>query len=153
MRRIAVFSCVVAWVGCAKPESQPATDTTAMGATVGATISLADLAGTWNMRNMPETGDSTLVQYQVMATGETTGWMLHLPNRQPMPLRVMVEGDSLTTEAGQFESVLRPGVQVTTTRSVLRLQEGRLVGTFVARYKTTGPDSVLRGRVEGTRVP
>jgi hypothetical protein len=124
-----------------------------MGAAVGATISLADVAGTWNMRNMPEVGDSTLVQYQVMATAEPTGWMLHLPNRPPLGLQVTVEGDAITTEVGSFESVLRPGVQVTLTRTVLRMQDGKLVGTFEAHYSTTGADSVLRGRVEGTRTP
>jgi hypothetical protein len=153
MRRHSFIVILAALAGCAKSEYQAASDTTAMGAAVGATISLADVAGTWNMRNMPEVGDSTLVQYQVMATAEPTGWMLHLPNRPPLGLQVTVEGDAITTEVGSFESVLRPGVQVTLTRTVLRMQDGKLVGTFEAHYSTTGADSVLRGRVEGTRTP
>jgi len=46
--------------------------------------------------------------------------------------------------------VLRKGVKVT-THSVFRLQDGKLVGTTVARYTTKGADSVRNLRSEGTR--
>jgi hypothetical protein len=61
-----------------------------------------------------------------------------------------VDADSVVTEAGPYESVLRKGVQVTTT-TVTRYQNGALVGTTTARY-SAGPDSVLQLRFEGTRV-
>jgi acyl-CoA thioesterase len=56
------------------------------------------------------------------------------------------------SEAGPFESVLRKGVQVS-TKQVSRLQDGKLVGTTVARYAVSGPDTVRRLRFEGTRKP
>ena len=34
-----------------------------------------------------------------------------------------------------------------------RSEDGKLVGTRVGRYTTRGPDSVIRVRVEGTRLP
>jgi hypothetical protein len=63
---------------------------------------------------------------------------------------VAVAGDSIVTKAGPFESVLRKGVKVT-VQSVNRLQDGKLVGTTIAHYATSGPDSVRNLRFEGTR--
>ena len=76
-----------------------------------------------------------------------------LPNRPPVATRVvLVSGDSIVTENGPYESVLRKGVQVR-TRSVMRLRDGKLIGNTVARYTTSGADSVLRLRTEATRTP
>ena len=75
------------------------------------------------------------------------------PNRKPVPVRVVaVAGDSTVTEAGPFESFIRKGVQVT-TRTVNRLQDGKLVGTIEARYATKAGDSVAHRPTEGTRAP
>ncbi len=38
-----------------------------------------------------------------------------------------------------------------TTSAVYRVQDGKLVGTLVARYGGTGADSVMTGRQEATR--
>ena len=156
MRRFAFLSFGALVVGCAKSEQGAATDTvSAAGATMTAPapLSLADVAGKWNMRGMPETSDSTIAAFELNATGDTAGWTMTFPNRKPIPVRVVaVAGDSVVTEAGPYESVLRKGVQVT-TRSVTRLQGGKLIGATVARYKTSRPDSVLRVRTEGTRIP
>jgi hypothetical protein len=128
-------------------------DTTAVAA-APAPIALADVAGKWSVRLMPESGDSTLLSYDMVATGDTSGWAFNFPKRKPVPLRVVaVDGDSIATEAGPFESNLRKGVQVTMSRTVSRLQDGKLVGTTTAHYATTGPDSVAHFRFEATRVP
>jgi hypothetical protein len=158
MRRLTLCCCctALALIGCAKTDDQAATDTAA--GTVAATaapapISLADVAGRWTVRTVPETGDTTAVVSQLNASADTTGWTMTLPNRPPIATRVvLVSGDSIVTENGPYESVLRKGVQVR-TRSVMRLRDGRLVGNTVARYTTTGPDSVLRLRIEATRTP
>jgi hypothetical protein len=63
---------------------------------------------------------------------------------------ILVDGDSVVSELGPFESVLRPGIMVT-TRAVTRLQGDMLTGTFVGRYATDAADSVLNGRLQGTR--
>jgi hypothetical protein len=157
VRRFAMCCCAVAVVGCSQSKDQPATDemadTTAMAA-APAPIALADVAGKWTVRLMPESGDSALLSYEMVATGDTSGWAFNFPKRKPVPIRVVaVDGDSIATEAGPFESNLRKGVQVTMSRTVSRLQDGKLVGTTTAHYAATGPDSVAHFRFEATRAP
>jgi hypothetical protein len=102
------------------------------------------------MRTMPEDADTTLITWELTAKSDSSGWVSNFPKRKPVPVRVVASGDSLMTESGPYESVLRKGIQVT-TNSVMRLQDGKLVGTTVAHYKTTGADTVRRLRFEGTR--
>jgi hypothetical protein len=154
MRLFVSCCCAAALISCAKPEQRPATDTTAAATrtppapAVG--IALADVAGKWAMTTKSENGDSTLLKYELVATGNTTGWTFNFPKRKPVAVHVTVGGDSIVLEAGPYESLLRKGVQVR-THSVARLQDGKLVGTTVARYATHGPDSLRNLRVEGTR--
>jgi hypothetical protein len=156
MRSLSLCWGVVLLAGCAKPEQQAAKDTASAAVGAGATaapISLASVAGKWSMRTMAANSDSVLVSYEMVATAEPTGWAFNFPNRQPVPIRVVaVEGDSIVTDAGPYESVLRKGVQVS-THSVMRLSDGKLVGTTVAHYANAGADSVLNLRSEGTRAP
>jgi hypothetical protein len=117
-----------------------------------APINLADVAGKWTVKTMPETGDTVLVTYSMSATAADTGWTVTLPNRKPMAVHVTTSGDSVMTKLDPFESVLRKGVKVS-TEGVFHLKDGKLVGTQVAHYTTTKADSVLRMRTEGTRTP
>ena len=119
-----------------------------MAAAPAAMLSPADVAGTWTVKAMSETSDSVLVEYELIATATTEGWTINLPNRPPIALMVQFAGDSVTMQAGAFESVLRPGVQVSGTESVARLADGKLMGTTVARY---ADNSERRLRLEGTR--
>jgi hypothetical protein len=153
MRRFACICVVAAVLGCADRGSPPATtaDSAQMAAPAAAGINLADLAGTWNFTTMPEDRDTVLVTYQLVATADQNGWQILLPNRPPVPAQVLAaEGDSIVLHAGPFESVLRPGQQVT-THTVLRMQGDRLVGTLKAMYQVTTADSVAMLRTEGTR--
>lgn len=150
-----VTSCWIALVliGCGKPADKPA------DATVGeapameeapATASLADMAGTWNIRSKVEGSDKEIT-YDLVATADESGWSIKFPNRDLIPVRVVaVEGDSVVYEAGPFESVIRKGVQVN-SRVVSRLKDGKLVGRTTARYDVTGPDTVAHLTLEGTR--
>ncbi|HEU5042334.1 MAG TPA: hypothetical protein VFT84_16010 [Gemmatimonadales bacterium] len=155
----AVTSGVIALmlVGCSKPADKPADATVgeAPGAAAEAApagLNLADMAGTWKIRSTVE-GTDKVVTYDMTTTGDQNGWSIKFPDREPIPVRVVaVEGDSVVSEAGPFESVLRKGVQVK-THVVSRLQDGKLVGTTVARYDVTGPDTVARLSFEGTRAP
>jgi len=149
MRRLVLALSAAVLAGCSKPEAPPAEPPAPPPAP---TLNLADLAGTWNMRTMPEGSDSTLVTYTMTLTGTTEGWTLNIPGRDPLPMTATVSGDSVITTVGPYESMLRKGVQVSTT-SVVRLVGGRLVGTTMARYSTTGADSVVRLRMEGTKNP
>lgn len=94
-----------------------------------------------------------MVVTELVATADTSGWTMTGPNRKPIPVHVVaVGGDSIVTESGPYESFIRKGVQVR-TRSVNRLQGGKLVGTLEARYATKGGDSVAQRLTEGTREP
>ena len=118
---------------------------------MAAGIALADVAGTWNITGTLATAEEpTVVDYTVVATDNESGWTSSLPNRDPINLTILaVEGDSIIFEAGPFESIIQEGVMVT-TRTVLRLQDGMLVGTVVATYDTD-PVQTVPGTFEGTR--
>jgi hypothetical protein len=91
------------------------------------------------------------VTYELNATGDTTGWTITYPNRQPIPMRIItVAGDSIVTETGPFTSVRRTGVPVT-ARTTYRLQNGQLVGTTVAHYDVQGHDTVRVFVIEGVK--
>jgi hypothetical protein len=155
MRGLTSCCIALALVAC-KPAEKPAETTTAEAPAMDAApagLSLADMAGTWNVKSKMEGSDSVVVTYDLVTTADQNGWSLKFPNRDPIPMRVVaVEGDSVVIEAGPFESALRKGVQVS-TQVVSRLQDGKLVGTTVARYQVTGPDTVARLTFEGTRAP
>jgi hypothetical protein len=153
--RITLAVLVLAAVACGRTdETEMADSAAAAPAAMPAGVNLADLAGTWNAQVRAEGSDSVLVTYTMNATADPSGWTITLPGRDPMPVRVTTDGDSIMTFVGPYESVLRPGVQVTTD-GVMRVMDGRLVGTTIARYTgpTVGADSVVRLRSEATRAP
>ncbi len=159
MHHFTICCAALAIVGCSKPDDAADTDAAAPAATpepaAPKTISLADVAGKWEVTARPQSGssDTTVTRYTLTTTADTTGWSIAFPGRsRPVPLHVIVGGDSIITHAGPFESVRRKGVQVT-TETVARVDGNRMTGTTVARYKTSRPDSVLRLTIEGTRAP
>ena len=148
MRRISLAIGLLALAACG-PKEEPAADTAAMAA--APTIALADVAGTWTARVMPEIGDSTVLTYELVASADPAGWTITFPGRPPVPMRPTVSGDSIIVEAGPYESALRPGTQVT-TNGVIRLMNGELVGTTHAHYQgATGADSIARFRTVATK--
>lgn len=151
MRRLMALGCAAVLVACAKKDQPPATDSTAMMTPPAATM--ADMAGKWTVQVMPAGKDTTILTYELNATGDTSGWTLTFTGRDPIPLRVTpMAGDSVVTEAGPYESALRKGVQVW-THNVMRVEGGKLVGTTVAHYATTSADSVVNLRSSGTKAP
>jgi hypothetical protein len=149
MRATALTLAAIFAVGCAPAEQTPAADSPA-SATVP-TLSLADLAGKWTQVVTSESSDSVLVTSELIATADGAGWTIMLPGRPPMPVTVSVSGDSVMTQTGPYESVLRKGVTVT-TNGVARLVDGKMVGTTIAHY-SSGPDTVVRLRTTATRAP
>jgi hypothetical protein len=114
---------------------------------------MADLAGKWIVVATPTDGtDSTATTTTIVATADSAGWTQAGPSGKPVPLHVRVEGDSIISQAGPYDSWRRKGVKVT-TNSVYRLQGGKLVGNTVAHYNTKGADSVLHLRAAGTKAP
>lgn len=138
--------------GCA--EQEPADDaemempaSEAPAAETG--LTMEDLGGTWDGTTYMESGDT--VRYTMTVRPDEDSWMVDLPDRDPMPMRVVVmSGDSVVGELGPYESILREGVTVT-VRTVSRLQDGRMVGTMEARYTGADADTVVMGRMEATR--
>lgn len=128
----AVLATMAAVTACAPADD--AADTTAVTMQAASPpIVLADLAGTWEGRSMPMGRDTVVVTFELMATGTRDGWTMKLPNGT-VPMRVVVvDGDSLVTEAGPYASALQRNQQVT-VRNVSRLRDGMMVGTTHARY-------------------
>ena len=134
-----------------EPAEEPTDELPADTVAVAPTISLADIAGTWNTRSVPVSGsDTTATLAQVVVTPDA--WTLMLPGRDPIEGVVTTSGDSIMVDAGPYESVRRDGLMVT-THAVYRLEGDRLVGTVEAHYATAEADSVLILRTEGTRAP
>ena len=157
--RIAVCLVFAALAGCAKKENAAVDTSSAMASSTASTteaapapINLADVAGKWNVRSVPTSGtDTSATTYVLTATNNTSGWTIKFPNRAAaVPVRVTVEGDSIVTRSGPYESVRRKGVQVT-TNGVLRLQNGSLVGSTTAHYRVKTADSVLVLTTSGTK--
>jgi hypothetical protein len=165
-RTTRIASCCIAAVlaGCAK-KNDATVDTTAMAASTTtsttatttqapapapAPINLADIAGKWDMRAVPVSGDTTATTFVLTATGTTSGWSIKYPGRAAVPEKITVSGDSIITSAGPYPSFRRKGVTVT-TNGVFRLQNGSLVGTNTAHYKVKTADSVLVLNTTGTR--
>ncbi|MFN2635726.1 MAG: hypothetical protein ABR585_01690 [Gemmatimonadaceae bacterium] len=149
----AVFLGACAKKDNAATDTMAAMDTTAAAtspAPAAAPFSLADVAGNWNMKSSPTTGDTTPTTYVLKATSTTSGWTITFPGRKPVTERVRVDGDSIMVSAGPYESVRRKGVQVVTD-GVLRLQGGGLVGNNTAHYRVKTADSVLKLNTQGTR--
>ena len=100
MRRFAIC-CAVVLIGCDKPKDQPAADAAAdtpapAAPAAPAPISLAAVAGKWAVRTMNETGDSTLVSYEMVASADSSAWNFTFPGRKPIPMRIIaVAGDSI----------------------------------------------------------
>lgn len=141
MRPVLLLCCTLLLTACARGGEQ---------AGEAAMLNLADVAGKWTVQGMAEGSDSVLITYELNATATTEGWTITLPGREPMALHVVTGGDSVVTHVGPFESVLRPGTQVT-TESMMRLVNGQLEGRVIAHYQTAGADSVVTLRQRGTR--
>ncbi|MEO8192381.1 MAG: hypothetical protein ABI681_00935 [Gemmatimonadales bacterium] len=154
MRQFALLCSAAVLFGCAKTENPPAADTgmAAAPTPAPAAVALSDVAGTWAVTGKYEGKDNVVVSYDLTATADSTGWTIKFPGRaNPEPIRIVsVSGDSIVTEGGPYESAISKGVQVT-TRGVLRLQDGKLMGTTIAHYAMKGPDSLRVIVSEGTR--
>ena len=108
------------------------------------------IAGTWAIESTVKTaaGKDTVVNSLVTATADANGWVTHLAGREPIPTRVVaMGGDSVVTEAGPFQSVVRPG-QTVTTHETLHFKDDAVWGTIEARYSN---GEVVKGAVKGTR--
>lgn len=145
MRRHILVLGVVLSLGCARQEAPPPPETPA-----APSIDLAGLVGVWNATTTRQGSDSALVTTTIIAAADPLMWMIVLPGRDTLPMGVTVSGDSLLTAFGPYESVLRPGVQVSVT-GVLHLVDGKLTGPLQGHYTVTSADSLVDLWVTATR--
>lgn len=148
-------AAVMSVAACTKSDTPPAADTSMPVATETpqAPITLASVAGKWNVNVLGESSDDVLATNVATFSEDPTASSFRFPGGPEIPIRnVKVSGDSITYDAGPFPSAVRRGLQVS-NRVALTLRDGNLVGTATARYETTGPDTVRLFRLVGTRAP
>jgi len=156
--RAALLSSTILLVAACAKKEEPAKDTAAAMSPAPApapapTLALADVAGKWQFSSVPMAGkDTSPTKYVLTATADTTGWTLTFPDKQVVPVKVTVSGDSVQLASAEFKSQRRKGVKVT-TETTLRLSDGKLSGVTTAHYAKAGADSVLQLKSEGTRAP
>jgi hypothetical protein len=150
MKRLLPLFAVLFLLGCAQETTEEATDEAADTTAVEG-ISIADLAGTWNMTTTStDPGDTLVNQYQIVI--DEASWTMNFPDRDPVSATAVVDGDNIITDSEPFESVRMPGTMVT-THTVFRMEGDRLVGDVTATWQMAAGDSVGQLRTEGTRAP
>jgi hypothetical protein len=154
--RLALCSTVLLLAACMKKEAPK--DTTAAVAPAPApapapTVSLADMAGKWKVVTTPTSGkDMSTTTATLVATADTTGWVLELPSGQKVPMQVRVSADTVITKSAVYPSMRRKGKKVW-TEGAFRLENGKITGTTTAHYENSGADSLLTLKTEGTKMP
>lgn len=150
MKRLTPVFAALLLLGCAQEATEEATDEAADTTAVEG-LSLADLAGTWNMTTTStDPADTSVNQYQIVI--DEASWTMNFPDRDPVSATAVVDGDNIITDSEPFESVRMPGTMVT-THTVFHLEGDRLVGDVTATWQTAAGDSVGQLRTEGTRAP
>jgi hypothetical protein len=155
MRRCTILcSALVFAAACSK--SEQAADSSKMAATPAPApapaVTLADFAGKWAVVATPESGkDTSVTKYTMTATADTSGWMIEFPSGVKVPMTVSLSGDSVLIKTGQFSSQRRKNVKVWTEGSG-RMQGGKFVGETTAHYTNAGADSVLKLKIDGTKM-
>lgn len=110
-------------------------------------ITASDFYGTWEGQS---TLEGTPDPIPVTMEGSASGWTMTLPDRDGIPLTASMSGDSLVLTSEPYESILEDGVTVH-TRSAVVLQNGRMVGTVTATYRTPEGERVVSGTTESSR--
>jgi hypothetical protein len=155
MRRCTILcSALVFAAACSK--SEQAADSSKMAATPAPApapaVTLADFAGKYAVVATPESGkDTSVTKYTMTATADTSGWMIEFPSGVKVPMTVSLSGDSVLIKTGQFSSQRRKNVKVWTEGSG-RMQGGKFVGETTAHYTNAGADSVLKLKIDGTKM-
>ena len=151
MQRLIPLFAALLLLGCAEEATEEATEEAADTTAAVEGISLADLAGTWNMRTTStDPADTFVNEYQIVV--DDASWTMLFPDRDPVSATAVVDGDNVVTDSEPFESVRNPGTMVT-THTVFHMEGDRLVGDVTATWQTAAGDSVAQLRTEGTRAP
>lgn len=137
MRQLTLALAAIATVACAKQESPSADSPAAAQAAAPpapAPLTAAAVAGTWEAVGMPMDKDTVIVRMTMTmdSTGKNSKTVFS-SGESFTNTSTVYDGDSVVSMAGPFKSQLRKG-QMVTTRVVLRMQDGKLVGVTHAKY-------------------
>ena len=149
MRTTALLALAVFATACTSKEAPPAADTTAMAPAPA--MSMASLAGMWNVNVMPADRDTVLTSYVLNAT-DSSAWKFTFTGRtDEIPMRdTGMRADTLLTEAGPFQSGVQAGQEVS-VKTKSWMQDGKMMMSVDAHYAGTPADSIVKLRAEGTR--
>jgi hypothetical protein len=150
MRKALLLSAVL--VACATNDA-PEEETAAAMMDDTATLTAADISGTWTGMTMAADGDSVLNRWTLHALDDSTSHLMLDGSTDTITSRVTYDGDSLIAVSDAYTTPNMPGTPVT-FRSTGRLQpDGKLSGN-VTIHLASNPDSIVqRARWESTRAP
>ena len=145
MRRALVVPVALLALGCARREAEAPPPPPPPPPT------LADFAGTWeSVSRLEGVPDSVVSRFSGPAS--ETGWLLMLPERDPIPMRAWIQGDSLVAVSEPYPSILRQGVMVQVRTSGV-LRDSLIHGLVLATYDSTTGQQVVRGSFTARRAP
>jgi hypothetical protein len=144
MRRLALFSPFALLIACAAEEPPPPPPPPPPP-------TFTDFAGHW-MATVRFDDATDSVQSQMVSRPDGGGWMLVFPNRDSIPMRGSMSGDSLVLLSEPYESVLQRGVTVQ-ARSAVVLTPAGFQGRIVATYNHPDSQQVRVGAITGSRAP
>lgn len=150
MRKTLLAVAALAVAGCTGDRNEMPADSPA--AALAQPISYGDFAGRWSIQFLGEATDTVTATWDLMATADGSNWTLSPPGQEPIPVRVLIDGDSLMLDAGPYREATARPLDVT-THAVARMDANTLVGGYTSRLTVVTGDSVVRGRLRGTRVP
>jgi hypothetical protein len=138
-------------IACAKSET-PKTDTTAMAAAPAATLTEADVAGTWTGTAKAAGTDSVISHWTQICGGGTCRGTSQEDMKDTIPSTYTIMGDSAMGQTQPYKNPAMKGTEVVDHWTV-HVSGGKVTGTgqFTLASK---PDSVLaRYTFEGAKQP
>jgi hypothetical protein len=150
MRKVLLLAALL--VACSKTETAK-TDSAAMAPAMAmpAPLTATDIAGTWSGVTMAEGSDSVLNRWTVESANGTDGKLTLEGAKAPIAITSVIDGDSVVSTSAPFTNPATPKAPPVTFRSVIRMKDGKLVGTSVTMLAAK-PDSIVqRTRLEATR--
>lgn len=150
MRTITTLFTLLVLAACGGGEEAASADEMEPMVQEEATSPMADFAGTWQATSMLE-GTPDPVTSTIEVSPDGSEWSMMFEGRDPVPMTVSMEGDSVIMVTDPYESVLRDGVMVTVRTSSALQGPDRMVGTIVATYATPDGETEVTGTMESVR--
>lgn len=115
MRRCLVLAGGLLLLGCRSEPADEVAEVPADSVAASPAILLEDIAGTWDVRYVPQSGDTTVTSSQIRVTAN--GWTLLLADREPIVGAVMTSGDSIIAWKGRTRAFVETGSWLRPTAS------------------------------------